>query len=863
MRRVQAIFTLCLFLIFCCLIKPSTVSIFCEIINDEDVYSSTLKGQNFSKEFIALFDNKDVRITIEKLILEEHVKYYISKVRKSEHNIIKAIEKILVREFPNSIGLKEDIVKNELLKFLSIIFTKEENLVTEFFDDFNKNSFDIGENYRHFENQFLGEYENIESLKRDYFSIFNEVAESLNSTKTNEDSKSSVYFIDIKDKILSNVESLKDILAKLRGEVVALYDINYGLNELKNEADVYISNFRREHQTAEGTSISADFASGKESDRNMLNLVEDVTSKLMFNLQTKITSTRDELQKRLSTLEKELIDMSTEITRLDIQQNVPKLALVKNNSFLNIESIRSEYEEYVNRSETRGDAVEEANSTSGMSDVTGEVDALVFEKTLQLLEKHTHWVKEQDAFTYCERDDIAEVLTICLNLVEKLRDLVVQENFNLLMKYENLYKQLNRFLYHSRSSTMDISYMKAWYSIENYKGTEILINGVDRLLRVISILSQMITLFKEANKNMKPDVFFNLNRLSIGLYGAEKRVTLFKMELAKLMHPPHSLQVIKNNIEKFGHVYKDNITKMKVISNSFDIASGNLQTEIDEILKIVSTMIQADSLISEFKKVRSVWKGHVKRTLKELNEKMGLLTSAYRGNRNVIFPPELDLSRSHPSRDGLRNALGGLLSGTLSDPQSGVLSGVPSGSLTCAGNPNGNPINSSTLASPYFINLYKTVMDKFDTVKKEEEMKRLFSVIYRSLDIIIQIIKDNRKKMNQEYNKKRKDIINLINYRNDSRVDMTNVYKKLIELEGDLVRNLQKLFLNKVNLNKQLEHSVEMTKEELFKDRVPPYCNLVEQFITKHFLTMVRWKRLINNNRDLFPPELISKVVVE
>ncbi|CAG9476274.1 unnamed protein product [Plasmodium vivax] len=861
MRRVQTIFAFFFFLIFCCLIKPSTVSIFCEIISDEDVYTNTLKGQNFSEEFITLFDSKDVRVTIEKLIIEEHVKYYISKVRKSEHNIIKTIEKLLVREFPSTIGLKEDIVKNELLKFLSIIFTKQEDVVKKFFAQLNKNSFDIGANYRHFESKFLDEYENIENLKKTYFSIFNQVTESLNSTKTSEDNKSSVYFIDIKDRVLSNVASLKDTLAKLRGGVVALYNINYGLNELKNEVDVYISNFRSAQQGEEGgVPVGVDPVNGKESEVNVLNLVEDVASKLMFNLRTKISSTRDELQKRLTTLEKELIDLSNEITRLDIQQNVPKLSIVKNNNFLNIESIRSEYEEYVNKTETGGEAADEGSSgvsgisgisgVSSTSGVGGGSDGPVFEKTLQLLEKHSLWVKEQDAFTYCERDDIAEVLKICLNLVEKLRDLVIHENFNLLMKYENLYKELNKFLYHSRSSTLDLSYMKAWYSIENYKGTEILIDGVDRLLRMISILTQMIKLFKEANKNMNPDVFFNLNRLSNGFHNAAKKVTLFKMEIAKLMHPPHSLQVIKNNIEKFGHVYKDNLTKMKVITNSFDIASGNMQTEIDEILKIVSTMIQADSLISEFKKVRSVWKGHVKRTLKELNEKKGLLISAYRGNRNVIFPPEMDLSRPHlSSSGGLRNAL------------SSVLSGALGSALNFGGNRNGNAINKSTLESPYFSNLYKSVLDKFDTMKNEKEMKRLFSVIYRSVDIIIQIIKDNRKQLNQEYKKKRKDIINLVNYRNDSRADMTNVYSKLVELEGDLVRNLQKLFLNKVNLNKQLEHSVEMTKADLFKDKVPPYCNLVEQFIPKYFLTMVRWKRLINSNRSLFPPELISKVV--
>ncbi|ANQ10416.1 Uncharacterized protein PCOAH_00050850 [Plasmodium coatneyi] len=851
MRRLQIIFAICYFLIFCCLIKPRTVSVFCEIIsNEEDVYASTLKGQDFSEEFIGLFDNKDVRATIEKFILEEHVKYYISNVRKSEQNIIKNIEKLLVREFPSTIGLKEEIVKNELLKFLSIIFTKQEDVVKKILDQFNKNHFNIGDNYRYLEDMFWAEHENIENLKKKYSSIFSEVNESLDSTKTSEDKKSSVYFIDVKDKILSKVEALKNILTDLRAEVVTLYNINYALNELKNDVDEDIAKFQRELQGEGSTPATEDAAITKEIDMNMLNLVEDVASKMIFNLRTKISSTRDELQKGLITLEKELIDVSNEITRLDIQQNVPKLSIVKNNNFLNIESIRSEYEEYVSKMKTGGDAVvgvEDVNGTTGENDVDGESDGPVFEKTLKLLEKHSSWVKEQDAFTYCERDDIAEVLKICLNLVEKLRDLVIHENFNLLMKYEKLYKELNKFLYDSRSSTVDMSYMKAWYSIENFKGTEILINGVDRLLRMIDIFTQMITLFKEANKNMNSDVFFKLNRLNDGFNNAAEKVILFKMELSKLMHPAHDLQVIKNNIEKFGHVYKDNLAKMKVVTNSFDIASGNMQTEIDEILKIVSNMIQADNLISEFKTIRSVWKGHIKRTLKELNEKNGLLLSAYRANKSVVFPPGLDHSKGNVSHSGgQKNAVTGVLSGVLNGTLSNLLSG--------AGKRNGNSISKSTLESPYFMNMYKGVMNKFDTVKDEEEMRKVFSVIYRSADIIIQIIKDNRKPMEQEYNKKREDIINLVNYRRDLRDDMTNVYNKLIELEGDLVRNLQKLFLNKVNLNKQLEHSVEVTKAELFKDKVPPYCKLVEQFIPKYFVTMVRWKKLINKNKGLFPP---------
>ncbi|CAA9990559.1 conserved Plasmodium protein, unknown function [Plasmodium knowlesi strain H] len=851
MRKVQIIFAICYFLILCCLIKPSTVSIFCEnISDDEDVYTSTLRGQNFSEEFIALFDNKDVRATIEKFISEEHVKNYISSVRKTEENIIKTVEKLLVTEFPSTIGLKGDIVKNELLKFLTIIFTKQENLVKKIFDYFNKSSFNIGENYRHFENKFWGQYENIENLKKKYSSIFNQVYESVDSTKKSEDNKSSVYFIDIKDKIISNITSLKDILRKLRGEVVSLYNLNYGLNELKNEVDGYIIKFKREIQGEEGTPISEDAGNGKENDMNMLNLVEDVISKLMFELGTQVSKTKDELQKRITTLEKEHMDMSNEITRLDIHQNSPKLSIVKNNNFLNIESIRGEYEEYVNKMKTDGDAVDDTNGEKDIKDSDGEDDGPVFEKTMVLLEKHSSWVKEQDALTYCKRDDIAEVLKICLNLVEKVRDLIIHENFNLLMKYEKLYEELNKFLYDSRSRTLDMSYMKAWYAIENFNGTEILIKGVDRLLRTISILTQMINLFKETNKNMNADVISNLNKLNDGFNNAAEKVILFKVELAKLMHPTHSLQVIKNNIEKFGHVYKDNLAKMKVITNSFDIASENMQREIDEILKIVSNIIQTDNLISEFKTIRRVWKGHVKLTLNELNEKKGLLINAYKENRDVIFPPWMDYSTSNvlPS-GGLGNALTGALGGLLSRI------------LSHAGNLNGNSISKNTLESPYFMNMYKNVMNKLDTVKDEGEMKKLFSVIYRSVDSVIEIVRENREQINREYKKKREDIMNLVNYRKDSRVDMTKVYNKLIELEGDLVRNLEKLFLNKVNLYKQLEHSVEVTKEELFKDKVPPYCQLVEEFITKYFLTMVRWKRLINNNRDLFPPELISNIV--
>ncbi|GAW83166.1 hypothetical protein, conserved [Plasmodium gonderi] len=858
MRRAQTIFAFYFLLIFCYLLKLSTVNVFCEIINGEDVYLSTLRNQNFSEEFIKLFENKDVRITIEKFITEEQVKYYISRTRKSDHNIIKTVEKLLLREFPSTIGTKENIIKNELLKFLSIILTKQEDVVKSFFSNFSKNSLDIGVKYRHFENRFLDEYENIEKLKKLYFATFNQVSEALESTKTSEDNKSSVYFIDIKDIIFSNIESLKETLAKLRSEVVALYNINYELNEFKNDVDSYISNYRSS-QRDEANVINGDDPQGdKENDVIMLKLVDDVSSKLMFSLRTKISSTRDELQKRLVALEKELIDLSNEITRLEIQQNVPKLAIVKNNNFLNIDSIRNEYEEYVrkanlslninqnytdeeekdNDSEDKDEEKNEIGSTYKNKNKKGkESEGDVFEKTLLLLERHSKWVKEQDAFTYCERNDIAEVLEICLNLVEKLKDLVVHENFNLLMKYENLYKELNKFLYHSKSSIMDVSYIKAWHAIENYKGTEILIHGVDRLLNMISVLTQMINIFKDVNKNMNPDVFFDLNRLSNGFLNASKKVTLFKVELAKLMHPSRSLQIIKNNIEKFGHVYKDKITEMKVIINSFGIASDNMQTEIDELLKTVSDIIQADNLINEFKKVRNVWKRYVKHTLKNMNVKKSQLIKAYGENKNVIFPPEMTLSGFQQTNEGDHIGANGGMDDT---DASEYIS-----------------FNRNIFASDYFTKLQSIVINKFDSLNNEMEMKKLFSVIYRSIDIIIYIIKDNRKQMKIKYNKKRNDIINLINYRKDVRIEMSHVYDKLVELEGDLVNNLQKLFINKVNLNQQIEHSVKKTKDEYFKDKAPLHCKLVEEFITKYFLTITRWKNFINRNRKYFPPTLI------
>ncbi|KJP88539.1 hypothetical protein AK88_01818 [Plasmodium fragile] len=841
MRRIHKIFAIFLFLIVCCLIKPSTVRVHCESINDdEDAYARTLKEENFSEEFIALFDNKDVRILIEKLILEEHVKYYISNVRKSDQNIIKTIEKVLVREFPSTIGIKGEAVKNELLKFLSIIFTQKEDIVKEFFDKFNNNSFDIGVNYRHFENKFWGEYENIENLKKSYFSTFNEASESLNSTRVSEDNQSSLNFIDIQNKILSNVASLKDTLANLKSGVVSLYNINYGLNELKNEVDVYISNFRNEQQSSESAWVSTDSANAKDRDVMMLNLVEDVASKLMFNLRTKISSTRDELEKRLTTLEKELMDMCNEITQLGSEEDVLRFSIIKNDSFLNIESIRSEYEEYVNKKESGEEVVDDASDTNDTDEES------VFEKNLKLLAKHSIWLKEQDPSSYCARDDISEVLKNCFNLVEKLRDQIVQENFHLLMKYEKLYKVLNKFLYQARSSSMEVSYLKAWNSIENFKGADILLNGVDKFLRIVTLLTHMIKLFKEANKNMSADVFSNLNILNDGFSNAADKVTLFKMELGELMHRPYSLQVIKNNIEKFGHVYKDNIAKMEVITNSYDIASENMHSEIDEFLKIVSNMIQADNLISEFKQLRSMWKEHVNQTLDELDEKNMLLSSAYKGNRHIVFPPEINVSRMNFLRSGgIRNSL----------------KNIVNRSFGGTGEYSEDSISNSTLESPYFLNLYKNVMNKLDSVKEEDEMRSIFSVIYRSTDIIVEIIKDKRSQINKEYNKKRNAIINLINYRNDSRADLTNVYNKLIELEGELVNNLRILFLNKVNLNKQVDNSVEMTKVELFKDKLPQYCIVVEQFITKYFLTMARWKNLIRNNRSLFPPELISNVV--
>ncbi|SBS87817.1 conserved Plasmodium protein, unknown function [Plasmodium ovale] len=893
------------FIILCCLFSNNFVGVICKKVN-KDVYRSTLKGLNLSRGFIKAFDDKNVRETIEKYFIEEHLKYYISNTRKSENSIIKAVEKTLLKEYPITIGSKENIFKNELLKFLSVLFSKEEEIVKTFLSDFTRNSIDIGVKYRNFENKFYEEYENIENLKKTYRSTVDEINDILNSTKSIEEGGCGVYFIEVREDVLAKVTLLKEIITKLKDKISILYNLNYGLNEFKHDMDVYVSNYQSEvmggikgdNNLDVGKNIDASMSSGvisksypaideenstqgipsddsydsddsddssdsgysgdsgdsgdssysgdsgdkgdgRSSDlgengndnsyrsgfssrrirsNDMISLLEGVMMKLIFSLRTKISSTRDEVHKKLTAMEKELIDLSNEITRREMGDNMPKLSIVKNN-FLNIESIRSEYEDYVRKiTKVRGENINgEANTERYVNGNYNE-----FEKILTELEKHAYWVKEQDAFSYCEREDISKILKICQELVEKLKKTVIYENFNLLMIYENLYKELNKFLYDEKCSTNDNTYLKAWNSLEKYEGSKILIDGVDRLLRMISILTQMIKLFKGANKNMNADAFFNLNRLSNGFYSAGTKINLFKFELVKLIHNFQTLHNIKNNIEKFGHIYKENITRMDVMMNSFNIASENLHIEIDTIIQIVSNRINIDFLINEFKKVRSIWKKYVKSTIKTYNEKNQLI-SVYVKDKNIIFPPSMRLGTNAPNF---------------------VVK---------------NGISKTALDSPYFVNLYRGVINKFDSIRKEKEMKEIFSIIYRTMDIVINMVKQNGSILKKQYSKKRKEILNLINYRRDSQNDIKKIHEKLIGLEEEIVKNLQHLFMNKVNLNKQVENSVELLKTDMYKDKLPSYCLAVEAFIQKYFITIGRWKSFLSSIRKEIPSKLVRK----
>ncbi|SBT72553.1 conserved Plasmodium protein, unknown function [Plasmodium malariae] len=720
-------------LILCCLYNKNLVSVYCDSTAD-DVYLSTLKELNLSKEFINIFSDKNVRGTIEKYITEEHLKYYISDIRKCENYVIKTLEKLLVREYPSTIGKKELLIKNDLLKFLSVLFTKHEKIVRKFFDDFSSTAFDVGEKYRNLENKFSEECTNIENLKKTYSLVFSEVNYSLSSTKPTKDedinnegvtstssttsngSNEGVHFNDIKDYVLSKVATLNSILPKWRNKVVALYNVNY--------------------HSSNGNSSNGSNSNGSSS------------------------SSSDE----------------------------------KNRN---------------------GDISTSANSS-------WKNNNMIFERTLLLLERHSYWIRDKNALAHTERDDIIEVLKNTLSLVEKLKHMVINESFNLLMTYENLYIEVNKFLYNQRYNAYEFGYMKQWNSVENYRGTKILIDGVERLLRIISVLTGMIKHFKNQNKNISSNSNVNLNRIEGGFNSAEEKIKMLKMELANLMHSPKNLQNIKNNLEKYGHVYKENITKLKIMMNSFYIASGNLQSEIENILRIISNIIYADNLLEELNKIRNVWKKYVKNISKSFKDNnTNKLMDAYKGNKNIVFPQEAGYSKYNIVTEA---------------------------------------INKNTLAAPYFKFLYEGVINTFDSLNNENDMKRFFSVIYRSVDIIINIIKDNRKNLKGNYIIKRNEILNLINYREDSRNNIKRIYVKLIDLEGDIIKNLQKLFMNRVNLSKQVENSVEHLREDLFKDKLPPYCNAVESFIKKYFLTMTRWKNFINENREAIPSKLIYKI---
>ncbi|CZT99755.1 hypothetical protein CYL21_2833 [Plasmodium falciparum NF54] len=910
-----------------------------------DTYVDTLRGSNFNNEFIDLLSTRDICNTIKNYITREQIKCAISYDVLNISNIINSLEKTLLRDHNIIINGKEDILKKYLNTFLTLYIKRQSEDVNNFIKKFSNSKLDVVINYRYYEEKFLSEYEEIDSLKKGFSNHISEIKDILNniSSSNNYKKKSGViYFPDVKETLYSKIQILKEILCKLRNKVSFMYNINFALDEFKENFDKQVYNFKGKEGLNDFVRITSDitnptstftnvvdinkFNVNTQMDeiqngtlskehlndfrRNIINLdvhirdpssfcvnqvenptemninnpcnnndgnninckdlveedamlnhfsfllhhLEKMTCILIFSLKNKISSARDDIQKDINKMESELINVSNEINRLDIVVDVPQHHILnyhnKNeNKVFNLMNIKNEYYEYL----------------GGHNKINNNFDD--FDNTLMLLERKTNWIKDQNIMTYGDREDIHEAISSTLEMIDKLKDMYVTENFNLLITYENLYKEINLFLYNKQYNISEEAYIYAWNSLENFKGKKLLTEGIDRLLGSVMSISYVIKYVKVANKHLNPQICFNLNKLSNAFMNIEEKLVLYRNQFYRLNHDITTLKLFKNNIEKLGYAYRDNMNKVHINMDTYNIATENLQHEIDNILENISDVLYEDMLINELKTMRATWKNfvYVKYDYFKQNNK---LIEEFDENKLIIFPPQFGLMKQseqtnirndNNNNNNNNNNNSNNNNNNNNNNKDNSVASLGSSILTRTSSPDNYLIGQNFIKSPYYNLLYEFATEKINCAKTPEERIKSFGEIYRTIDRVSSVIKENRKNLRSKYDNMRIEILKLIDYRKHTFEETKDVHKELIRLEGFILNTLDNLFAKRMTLSVQMKNSVEMLKGSLYKDKLPDYCKAVEMFIPKYFLTMTRWRNFLLEYRKIMPSRVISK----
>ncbi|SPJ12445.1 conserved Plasmodium protein, unknown function [Plasmodium sp. DRC-Itaito] len=887
--------------------------------NGGDAYVDTLRGSNFNNEFIDLLSTRDICNTIKNYVTREQIKCSIGYDVLNINNVINALEKTLLREHNTIINDKENILKKDLNTFLTLYITRQSENVKNFIKNFNNSKLDVVTNYRYYEEKFLSEYEEIGSLRKAFSNHISEINDILNniSSSDNDKKKSGViYFPDVKDNLYSKINILKEILCKLRNKVSFMYNMNFALDEFKENFNKHIYNFKGKEGINDFLRITSDIKTtssfknvvdvntqindipkdtvNKEdvndfkrninpdvhnhdpssfglnqvenpieininqlcnmNDGNNINCkdlleensmlnnfsfllhhLEKMTCSLIFSLKNKISSARDDVQKDINIMESKLINVSNEINRLDIVVNIPQQHILnynnKNeNNVFNLMNIKNEYYEYL----------------SGHKKINNNLDD--FDNTLILLERKTNWITDQNLMTYGDRKDIHETISATLEIIDKLKDMYVTENFNLLITYENLYKEINMFLYNKEYNINEEAYIYAWNSLENFKGKKILTEGFDRLLVSVMSISYIIKYIKIANKNLNPQICFNLNKLSNAYIYVEKKLLVYRKQFYRLNHDITTLNLFKNDIEKLGYAYKDNMNKLHINMDTYNIATNNLQNEIDNILENISDVLYEDMLLNELKTMRGTWKNFVNVKYDYFNENNKLIKE-FDQDKSIIFPPQFGLMKKESEQTDIGNDTNKDIS----------VDSIGSSISTRTSSSVNYLVGQNFIKSPYYNLLYEFATEKISCAQTPEERIKSFGNIYRTIDRVSSVIKENRKNLRSKYDNIRKEILKLIDYRKDIFEEIENVHKELVRIEGPIVHTLDNLFAKRMTLNVQMQNSVELLKGSLYKDKLPDYCKAVEMFIPKYFLTMARWRNFLLEYREIMPPDVISK----
>ncbi|VWU53222.1 conserved protein, unknown function, partial [Hepatocystis sp. ex Piliocolobus tephrosceles] len=164
------------------------------------------------------------------------------------------------------------------------------------------------------------------------------------------------------------------------------------------------------------------------------------------------------------------------------------------------------------------------------------------------------------------------------------------------------------------------------------------------------------------------------------------------------------------------------------------------------------------------------------------------------------------------------------------------------------------------ITCPYFIELINGVLNKYDAISNEENMKTFFSLSFKTMDIVIDMLKEQKSKLHKEYNNEREDILNTIHYKKDSIQDIKELTTNLIEKRQSYLYNLNILYKNKINTDNEVKKFEYQLKGILFQKKQPTYYLLVEQFFTKFLITLDKWKNFILKNRNEIPSKFVAMI---